>query len=617
MLQIDPQDVECRSHCDSQTGRIESVMSAIDPSTSLAFSLFENKGVYALLLGSGLSRAAQIPTGWEITLDLIRRVAALKGVTEEADWAEWHRRQTGAEPSYSEVLDALTAYPDERRSILHSYIEPTADDLREGRKIPTKAHHAIAWLVREGFIRVIVTTNFDRLLETALREAGIEPTVIRSDDDLSGAIPLIHSRSFVLKLHGDYLDTRIKNTDDELSSYSASMNGLLDRILDDHGLVVCEWSGDWDHALRAAIIRTPNRRYPTFWAVRGTVSVRAADLIEGRAAKIIPIIDADSFFAGLQQRIAVQVESQRPNPRNVELLVATVKRHMGRPEFRIQLNDLLAEETRLLARKISGADFPLSGPGNPEEFGRRVMRYEAATEPLARVFGNLGRWGDESAHKLSCDIMGNLAHLKTEGGLNWWLDLRGYPAVLLLYAYGLGALKAGRLDILFRWLTQAIQLDSRDSKPAVEKLLPTIWTGGENDRWQKLSGLSQHKTALSDHLHEVTIVWTADYTLGEQEHTPLFEMFEMFGALAFLTLNATKAELEEAHALQAADRNFVWSPIGRIAWHSEMRNVILTKLEQPEMRSALLAAGFGRGKEEHLKLAIESVTRLMGRISWW
>jgi hypothetical protein len=39
----------------------------IDPPTALAFSLFENKGVHALLLGSGLSSAAQIPTGWEIT----------------------------------------------------------------------------------------------------------------------------------------------------------------------------------------------------------------------------------------------------------------------------------------------------------------------------------------------------------------------------------------------------------------------------------------------------------------------------------------------------------------------------------------------------------------------
>jgi hypothetical protein len=42
--------------------------------TQLAFSVYESKGVYALLLGSGLSRAANIPTGWEITLDLIRRI---------------------------------------------------------------------------------------------------------------------------------------------------------------------------------------------------------------------------------------------------------------------------------------------------------------------------------------------------------------------------------------------------------------------------------------------------------------------------------------------------------------------------------------------------------------
>lgn len=165
----------------------------IDPGTALAFSLFENKGVYALLLGSGMSRAAQIPTGWEITLDLIRRAAALQGVVNEPDWAAWHRAQTGKEPNYSDVLSALSSLPDERRSILHSYIEPTADDIQEGRKTPTRAYKAIAWLVREGFVRVIITTNFDHLMENALREAGIEPTVIRSDDDYA-----VLSRSYTV-----------------------------------------------------------------------------------------------------------------------------------------------------------------------------------------------------------------------------------------------------------------------------------------------------------------------------------------------------------------------------------------------------------------------------------
>src|ERR1700730_155344 len=94
----------------------------------LSFALFENKGVFAVLLGSGLSRAAEIPTGWEITLDLIRRVAAVQGGGEQPGWAEWYRQKTGEEPSYSNLLEELTSSPEERRSILHRYIEPTQED---------------------------------------------------------------------------------------------------------------------------------------------------------------------------------------------------------------------------------------------------------------------------------------------------------------------------------------------------------------------------------------------------------------------------------------------------------------------------------------------------------
>lgn len=54
-------------------------MRSIDPIHSLAFSIQANPGVYAHLVGSGVSRAAKIPTGWEITLDLIRRLAAVRG----------------------------------------------------------------------------------------------------------------------------------------------------------------------------------------------------------------------------------------------------------------------------------------------------------------------------------------------------------------------------------------------------------------------------------------------------------------------------------------------------------------------------------------------------------
>ncbi|HEY8011911.1 MAG TPA: SIR2 family protein, partial [Rudaea sp.] len=309
-----------------------------DPITQLAFSVYENKGAFAVLLGSGLSRSAEIPTGWEITLDLVRRVALAQGVEEQPDWSQWYKSRTGQEPNYSALLEEIAGSPEERRSILHRYIEPSEQDREEGRKVPTAAHHAIAQLVRSGHIRVIITTNFDRLLENALREHGVEPTVVSSIDALSGAEPLTHSQCYLLKLHGDYKDARILNTDRELYEYPKEYERLLDRILDEHGLIVCGWSGEWDHALRAAFLRAPNRRYSVFWAAHGELSADAQDLIACRKGKVVPITGADAFFKALQQRIETLEQSQRQNPLSIELLVNGTKRFLAKVEHRIQLD---------------------------------------------------------------------------------------------------------------------------------------------------------------------------------------------------------------------------------------------------------------------------------------
>ena len=68
----------------------------------------------------------------------------------------------------------------------------------------------------------------------------------------------------MLKLHGDYLNTRIRNTPQELEKYPEEYNRLLDRIFDEFGLIVCGWSAEWDAALRDAIYRAVSRRYTTY-----------------------------------------------------------------------------------------------------------------------------------------------------------------------------------------------------------------------------------------------------------------------------------------------------------------------------------------------------------------
>ncbi|HEX2619768.1 MAG TPA: hypothetical protein VHL11_06465, partial [Phototrophicaceae bacterium] len=49
----------------------------MDSVLTLAFTVQKNPGVYALLLGSGISRSSGIPTGWEIKEDLARQIKVL------------------------------------------------------------------------------------------------------------------------------------------------------------------------------------------------------------------------------------------------------------------------------------------------------------------------------------------------------------------------------------------------------------------------------------------------------------------------------------------------------------------------------------------------------------
>ena len=166
-------------------------------------------------------------------------------------------------------------------------------------KQPTAAHRAIARLVRLGFVKVIITTNFDRLIERALEDEGVAPEVLSSPEQVEGALPLTHTRCRLFKVNGDYLDSCIRNTQAELNDYPMQINQLLDRIFDEFGLVVCGWSADWDGGLRDAIYRAPSRRFTTFCAIKGEPTDMAQRLIDHRQAEVIPIDDADAFFGAV------------------------------------------------------------------------------------------------------------------------------------------------------------------------------------------------------------------------------------------------------------------------------------------------------------------------------
>jgi hypothetical protein len=169
--------------------------------------------------------------------------------------------------------------------------------------VPGAAHKAIAALVRRGAERVIVTTNFDRLVEQALEAEGIFPQVIASPSAIEGMEPIAHAKCTVIKLHGDYARIDQLNTVEELRRYDEGTQRLLDRVLDEYGLIINGWSGDWDDALVAAIERTRSRRYPLFWTTFGELGEAAARLVSLHRAQLITGASADQFFPDLVSRL--------------------------------------------------------------------------------------------------------------------------------------------------------------------------------------------------------------------------------------------------------------------------------------------------------------------------
>ncbi len=278
-------------------------------------------------------------------------------------------------------------------------------------------------LVRGVYVRVIVTTNFDRLLEHALDDVGITPTVIASPDAAIGALPLPHTDCTILKVHGDYLAARIRNTE------------------------------------RAAIERCRSRRFSTYWTVRkpkppGEFVQR---LINLRGAETIPISDADWLFAQLSEHVASLEELSRPHPLSADIARETLKRYVAEERHRVRLYDLVMAEVNRVRDAVLNENPLLYGVApNRDELSARLARYEALTEVLQPLMATGCYWSSDWNRWVWREALERLANLPEPSvGYKLWANLRRYPALLALYGGGIAAVERGDYATLLTLLVEA------------------------------------------------------------------------------------------------------------------------------------------------------------------
>ncbi|MBM7416259.1 MULTISPECIES: SIR2 family protein [Nocardiaceae] len=443
----------------------------------LAMAMHAQPGVYALLLGSGISTSAGIPTGWGVVKSLVSKLAAAEDPDDAqshalaaSDPEAWWSAHADGELGYSSLLAEAAPSASTRQGLLREYFVATDREREEGNKVPGPAHTAVAELAKRGTVRVILTTNFDRLIEQALDAEGVQAQVISRADAVKGMTPLTHAAVTVIKLHGDYTELDTRNTLDELTTYPKEWTELLRQVFTEFGLVISGWSGEWDKALVAALESAP-RRYPLYWDSRSSNGPGARQLLTALHGHRMPAETAEQLFSDLAGSIDALDRLAEPQL-TTAMAIARLKRYLPNPVLRIDLHDLVMSKVDDVATAVRSLPFR-SNVLTVDDLDGHFTELLAATTPLLRLLIAGVYHDDEGAHtRLWVDILQRLLDLRqTFTGPTALLPLQHYPALLALQSMNIVAVERSRDGLFTELLTAPRWADiGRDPSPAFDVL---------------------------------------------------------------------------------------------------------------------------------------------------
>lgn len=593
---------------------------ASDPLTRLALAMATDPGVYALLLGSGVSTSAGVPTGWGVQVDLMRKVARAENAeVDEGDGealAAWWEEVHGNEPSYSVLLKELAATSTERQSLLRGYFTPTEQERAEGTKVPGAAHRAIARLVANGAVRLILTTNFDRLIEQALNARGIDHDLWASEEEIRGGIPLEHGRVVIVKLHGDYRRTNLRNTESELSSYPDRVDELLDQVFDAFGVVVCGWSGEYDRALREAMQRTTNRRYSWWWSIRGSEpSGVAAELVAHREAILLPDRDADALFTELADRHAAVREREGEDLEDLAVAREVTARRAADPsQHQRLLEDILESAISVREALTDQERFPaLAGSITAEEVVSRAAALVELVRPVAVKLATVMAGADaDIAFSAASRTFEVLADVENHGVLS------RAPLQVAWYGAGVVAVDHDRLKLLHRLAIDVSVRRHDRPEPMVAAAHPWRLVDGNGRAAQWLANQGPQETKyyapISQWLEPVCrdLLDQFPVTATEDRWQTSFDRFEWACSVMLAALG---------HAQEPGEGPYIPSPHvgnfgGRHVYRYDPRGWWADLIEwASEQADRLLPAANEDDREEILDTHLEHVHKVAE--TWW
>lgn len=269
---------------------------------------------FALLLGSGASKHSGVKTAREM-IDTWR-IQLYERSRAKTNFERWLRRQSWYESDdeYSLLFELVCDQPSQRRV----YIEECVGDAH-----PSWGYVYLTNLMKNGYLNVVLTTNFDDLINEAcfLYSEGLRPIVCAHDSAISG-IRVTSKRPKIIKLHGDFLYDNIKNTVRELETLEENIKRKIMQFAQEYGLVVVGYSGRDRSVMDVLEMLVKSEEYlkqGIYWCIRegDDIGRRLQSLLRKDRVYLVEIPGFDEIMAYIHDKARLTLPGPIADPMRV------------------------------------------------------------------------------------------------------------------------------------------------------------------------------------------------------------------------------------------------------------------------------------------------------------
>jgi hypothetical protein len=234
----------------------------------------------AWFLGAGASASARLPTAGDLIWRFKRTLYCTSAKVDPRTCDDLGNEVVRARLQH--YLNGTGKYPAANSPEEYaSYFELTYPDPADRRRFietmlhratPAFGHQILAALMKVGKVRLVWTTNFDRLVEdaAAVTFGSTAALTVSTIDSSSVAMRGLNDGSWPLlgKLHGDFQSVALNNTTEELKTQKSALRATLIESCMRFGLIVAGYSGRDESVMNALeeAVSQPNA-YPggLFW----------------------------------------------------------------------------------------------------------------------------------------------------------------------------------------------------------------------------------------------------------------------------------------------------------------------------------------------------------------